>query len=525
MEEFLDKLQEDHQRFSSFLLGKGPRFKAIGQAIARAHQKGRRIYLVGEPPLSQLIEILSLNYLGQFSVVPCGSKRGMKRLGREVARGDVVLAFLVDASDPRLASLLRTCKGTGAKIYGVGGIESKPFMRKVAEVLIALPTRGIKTICEGTFVTSRILARMARAALADAGAEIPRSASRRVQVMPSEESEVSDVSGTYDDDGDRLLDADELGSALSPDPVSGSRVSSRHSSPFDETGEREPASGSRGYGSRSRDVIDATAALDDSVSEDIDAGSEDIDAASEDFAPASEDFGGSADIDSLDSADEGSLPPLSDELESDVLPALDSAPVGLMSDGPSEEADGGLSFGSGILVGSDIVSAERPPSGRRRSPTSTASADPYAMEDAFLADLEMPASQRHALSSASDPGDEPRVSTRYTVDQCQLRWGRGGWPDDTAPAHQMLMLAAERLVFLLDPDDPAGSTLQKGDELWIRLTIPAFIEPLLVRGLLERISGTSGRGRGTQLALRFVGLDDALSRKLQRAAENLGAVA
>lgn len=519
MEEFLDKLQEDHQRFSSFLLGKGPRFKAMGQAIARAHQKGRRIYLVGEPPLSQLIEMLSLNYLGQFSVVPCGSKRGMKRLGREVARGDVVLAFLVDASDSRVASLLRTCKGTGAKIYGVGGIESKPFMRKVAEVLIALPTRGIKTICEGTFVTSRILARMARAALAEAGAEIPRSNSRRVQVMPSEESEVSDVSGTYDDDADRLLDADELGSALSPDPVSGSRVSSRHSSPFDETGEREPASRSRGFGSRSRDVIDAGAALDDSVSEDIDADSDD-------FAPASEEeFAESADIDSMDSADEGSLPPLSDELESDVLPALDSAPVGLISDGPSGEADGGLSFGSGILVGSDIVSAERPPSGRRRSPTSTASADPYAMEDAFLADLEMPASQRNALSSASDPGDEPRVSTRYTVDQCQLRWGRGGWPDDTAPSHQMLLLAAERLVFLLDPDDAAGSTLQKGDELWIRLSIPAFIEPLHVRGLLERISGTSGRGRGTQVALRFVGLDDALSRKLQRAADNLGAVA
>ena len=184
VEEFLDKLQEDHQRFSAFLLGKGARFKAIGQAIARAHHKGRRIYLMGEPPLSQLIEVLSLNYLSQFDVEPCGSSRGMKRLGREVARGDVVIAFLVDARDPRTASLLRTCKGAGAKVYAVGGINAKPFMRKVADVLIALPTRGIKTICEATFVTTRILARMARAAMAEAGTQIPRSASRRVQRAP-----------------------------------------------------------------------------------------------------------------------------------------------------------------------------------------------------------------------------------------------------------------------------------------------------------------------------------------------------
>ncbi|MEZ6186459.1 MAG: hypothetical protein R3F62_15800, partial [Planctomycetota bacterium] len=516
MEEFLDKLQEDHQRFSAFLLGKGPRFKAIGQALARAHQKGRRVYIVGEPPLAQLIEVLAYHYLSQFEVVACGSSRGMKRLGREVTRGDVVLAFLADASDARVTSLLRTSKGAGAKVFGVGGINAKPFMRKVAEVQIALPTRGIKTICEATFVAARILARMARAAMAEAGAQIPRSNSRRVPVQPpseeSEVSEVSDVSGTFEeeDNADRLLDADELGSALSPSPDPLSRSGS---APFEESGSLEAPVR---RGSRSHDLLDTGAALDDSVSEEDE---DDYDDASDvddaDFEDDDEDLDdadlddedlddASADLDAIES-EERSLPPLSDELESDVLPALDSAPVGLVSDGPSDQGE--LSFGSGILVGSDVVSAERPPSTRRRNPTSTASADPYAMEDAFLADLEMPRPPtRDALSSESAAGDEPRVSMRYTVSQCRIRWGRGGWPDDSAPAHELLQLNQDSLVFILDSDDEAGSTLQKGDELWVRLAIPAFIEPLLLRGVLERIAGTSGRGRGAHVTLRFVGV-------------------
>ena len=79
--------------------------------------------------------------------------------------------------------------------------------------------------------------------------------------------------------------------------------------------------------------------------------------------------------------------------------------------------------------------------------------------------------------------------------------------------------------FFLDPDDEAGSTLQKDDELWVRIEIPAFIEPILARGVLLDISGTSGSGKGTRVSLEFRDIDPIVRRKLTRAAENLGAMA
>jgi hypothetical protein len=159
--------------------------------------------------------------------------------------------------------------------------------------------------------------------------------------------------------------------------------------------------------------------------------------------------------------------------------------------------------------------------------TTTASADPFALEDAFLQDLEMPQDGRGTSGSAeSVESASRRLSARFTIAECRMRWGRGGYPDESGPTHELITLSPTRLGFFLDPDDEAGSTLQKGDELWLRLEIPAFIEPVLAQGILVTISGTSGDGRrGTRVELEFQDLDPVVRRKLARAAESMGAPA
>ena len=118
-----------------------------------------------------------------------------------------------------------------------------------------------------------------------------------------------------------------------------------------------------------------------------------------------------------------------------------------------------------------------------------------------------------------------RVSARYTISQCRVRWGRGGYPDDTSPEHEMVLLGSSRLAFILNPDDEAGETLQAGDELYVRIQIPAFLEPILVRASLQEITGTSGIGGGARAELVFQDVEAKVRRKLDRASENLGAPA
>src|SRR5581483_12061436 len=135
-------------------------------------------------------------------------------------------------------------------------------------------------------------------------------------------------------------------------------------------------------------------------------------------------------------------------------------------------------------------------------------------------------SQEHLTQSSESARNLPRVSSRFTVQDCKVRFGRGGFPDDTGPEHPLDLLSTKGAVFSLDPQDELGSTVEKGDELWVRISVPAFIEPVLVRGTVLRIGGNSDGGRaGTRLDIEWKDLDANVTRKLARAAETLGATA
>lgn len=487
-----------------FLRAHGLQFMRMGQALADARREGGRVFVLAEPPLAGIEGVIADEYLTHLpalpldlshprppSVDPDGSdevpssprEAAAQQAGRHLHRGDVLLAFLQAGTDRATLRVLDAVRERGAKAVVVTGLGGKAAARKRSKLVLALPTRGVKTICESAFVCARLLARISRTACRDQG--LAEDAGL-VQVT----CEMCNERVFFE----ARLRGRRATCALCEATVTVPRDSGRGTLRVVGEADAEEVVGPKRRRRLKPSVLE---------------------------------------VPTLQAAD------LEDAFDS-TQPALDPAPEagaprGLISgDEATPTATGSLAgprFGSDIVIGSDVVSVRDDEREREAgSPSATASADPFALEDAFLADLEMPPARRGGASSTSEPerddGPSQRlVSARYTVADCRLRWGRGGYPDEESPPHQLLSLARQRLEFLLDPDDPAGTTLQQDDELYLRIEIPAFIEPILVRGILARISGASGTEEGARVLLELRDAEPAVRRKLDRAAENLRAPA
>lgn len=469
MDEFLEKLQVDQRRMRKFLRGRGPQFKKMGKALAEPRRRGTRLFLVGEPPMAGLMQILAEEYLTHLPALPVDLTRtrppsvdpdserppatpreaAALQVGRHLHEGDLVLAYLHEGQDRPTLALLEAAHDRGAKVMVIGGLGAKRAARKHAKLVLTLPTRGIKTVCEASFVATRILARVSRATCRDGGL--------------AEEARLIQV--TCELCGERVFFEEQSRGKQERCPlceanVAVPRESGRRTTPPVVVERPAPPPGHR----RPKPSVLEVKAIDP-----------------------------------------------------DALAAAD-APRGLISD----ETTPGDDDGELLSTGGDAA----------KSPSVTASADPFALEDGFLADLEMPAARTATPPPSSDdrvalPNASRRtVSARYTIEQCRLRWGRGGFPDDDSPEHRLVSFQRTGLEFLLRPDDPAGATLQVDDELFVRIEIPAFLEPILVRAVLIQISGsTGGSGDGSRAELEFRDPDATVRRKLDRAADNLRAPA
>lgn len=567
MDEFLEKLQEDQRRMRRYLRAHGAPFKQMGEALAASRARRSRIFVVGEPPLDALISLLAEDYLTHLPALPVdlsrpgspsvdpdsnddvdsGRMAAAKQVGRHLHPGDVVLAFLMDGADRETRAILEAARAKRVNVLVIGGLGAKGAVRRLASVRLSLPTHGVKTIVESVFICARILARVSRAA-SRVGAEPVGEEEHLVQVgcdtcqervfheqrMRGREVPCPLCQAPMKVPRDSVRRGASQGPAVAPPQETGQQKRRRlkpsvlevkapkledlPSDPEDalETDEGEievtesppsrttPKSGSHSRPSRSDMRSD--------VGKAIPRGNEPTRSPSRTPRPAP-----------TPAPDSGPVPVAA--RDESPRPTLANAPVGLTShEQPAHGPE--PSFGSDIMVGSDVV-PKLPHSGRQAVLTTTASADPFALEDAFLADLEMPDDNRKSASGQSDSGEvSRRLSARFTIAECRMRWGRGGFPDESGPTHEMISLSQTRLEFFLDPDDEGGSTLQKGDELWLRLEIPAFIEPVMAQGILIGISGTSGDGRrGTRVELEFQDLDPVVRRKLARAAESMGAPA
>lgn len=565
MDEFLEKLQEDQRRMRRYLRAHGAPFKQMGEALAAARARRSRVFVVGEPPLDALISLLAEDYLTHLPALPVDLSRAgspsvdpddsgeevpsaraaaAKQIGRHLHPGDVVLAFLMDGADRDTRLILEAARAKRVTVLVIGGLGAKGAVRRLSTVRLSLPTHGVKTIVESVFICARILARVSRAA------------SRVPGEVVAEEEHLVQLS--CDTCQERVFHEQRMRGREVPCPLCQATMKVPRDSVRRGASQgpitAAPESGQQKRRRLKPSVLEVKAhRLEDLPSDPEDAVEDEVEEVGSppsrsprsDSRPsrseARSDVGKAipraAEVTRSPSRtprptptpaptpDSGNIPAVAAREET-PRPSLANAPVGLTS---HEQPHGHEpSFGSDIMVGSDVVPA-LPPSGRREAAimATTASADPFALEDAFLADLEMPDDNRKTASGQSDSGEvSRRLSARFTIAECRMRWGRGGFPDESGPTHEMISLAPTRLEFFLDPDDEAGSTLQKGDELWLRLEIPAFIEPVMAQGILIGISGTSGDGRrGTRVELEFQELDPVVRRKLARAAESMGAPA
>jgi RNase P subunit RPR2 len=506
VDEFLEKLQEDQRRMRKFLRDNAQKFKDMGALLAKTRRQGGRVFVLAEPPLEGMVQLVADEYLTQLPVIPVdlskpstpsvdpdsseepslGRAAAAKQVVRHLHGGDLLLAFLHEGSDRETCRVLEAARARRHTIISVGGLGAKPLMKRIAKHhRVSLPTRGIKTVCEAVLLCSRVMARVSRAAWRQREADDPAL----IQILCDTCNERVFLPETKRGKSVRcpLCKAD----------LDVPRTSSRHLNLPDMV---EPKRGGK--------KRKPSRPLKPSVLE--------IPVANLDDSPPSLPIEESAGLRSPSPA------------EHEV-----SAPVGLVSASQEGSPLHVPSFGSGITVGSEIVSADPPPGPSERLPTlgTTVSspADPYALEDAYMDDLTADHTSSRNVSSGIASGglasDSRRLSSRYTASDCKLRWGRGGFPDDASPRHELISLTVQQVDFFLDPDDEAGSTLQKDDELWVRIEIPAFIEPIMVKGVLLNISGTSGSGKGTRVALEFREIEPSVRRKLVRAAENIGAVA
>src|SRR5579883_5548 len=528
MDEFLEKLAEDQRRMRKFLRTQGPRFKKIGDALAIARERGTRIFVVGEPPLDPVARLIAHEYLAQLPAValdiddklapqelnesgeldPIGSGTGSgvgppliaRHLSRHFRNGDVLIVFAHSGVNAAVKALLGFSKLKGVFAILVGGLDARQQLRRAADTAISLPTKGVKTVAEASFVIARIMARVARA---------------RVKEKTGQEDE-------------RLIRI-ECGSCHEPVFVEERFKGKKGQCPLCRSPLKIPEGGE---------------------------GVRAVPAVAEATAPKS-------DIEPIRAVKPPSkrskrplkqsvlnVPAITDEDE--VAPTRrEERPV---SEKHLIEAAGEATSGS---------EAEPPPVGLSSSDVdetvvapedvafdefanATESADPFALPDAFVADLVMPqgraatgavppsdanpvtGSGEHmpvATTSSSERAPKRLVSSRFSIQDCKLRFGRGGYPEeDDTPEHPLEQLTPRGAIFTLDSQDETASTIDKGDELWVKIVVPAFLEPVLVRGTVTRIGGNSDGGRsGTRVEIEWKDVDAACARKLARAAETLGA--
>lgn len=629
MDEFLDKLQEDQRRMRKYLSAKGLRFRAMGEALATCGNAGGRVFVAGEPPLDLLTRVIGREYFPHLSVVLIDDP---EETAVELTDEDVLLAFLHEGKHKRVRRLLERARARHATVLIVGGLGARTAATKrQAEVMITLPTRGIKTIVESGFICARILARVSRAAMTQSQEGEPvserkttsesrrsktkssgrkgaagRSKSSRRSKSAGAKSEGSKSAGRKSEDirgqssprkseklrrksksksagpSEDLETASEAPriakrkrkqklkpSVLELPTISPSELESRPPSGLGEVSDEIPLEelqldqlASRSTG-EDDDLDDLAAELDQADLEDLDDELEELDDDLEELTalqprPMDDsdevDLGESIDLDEdlddedlddidlgesidddpfddMDLEELGAVPrtsssrpkPISRQPDGSLgdgsfadtkseafspPPLVDDAPVGLVS---REDPGDGPTFGSDILLGSDVgvVGTSGP----------HADLGPISFDDDFLSDLEVqrPASGSRSNSEPQDGISARMVSARFSVRDCTIRWGRGGFPDDSSPAHTLLDFDGGQALFLLDHDDEAAATLAIEDELWVRIEVPAFMEPILTRARILDLAGSAGNG-GTTATLQFSELEARTRQKLERAA-------
>jgi len=578
MDEFLNKLERDQLRMREHLRRQGVRFKKMGDALALTYMRKGRIFLLGEGILESATRIIGEVHLAAWPVIPVslgdpgeglssvesGSSvklpalvsSEVQELARHFRPGDVLFAFVHDGASSEIRAALGMAQMRGLITLIVGGLQAKRDLKEVADVFVALPTKGIKTVVEASFLCARLIARCARSGTAELG-DIEDTALIRLSCESCEETVFVE---------ERFAGKKGLCPfCRSPLKIPKGSVS-RRSPPLEEGIETEEdetillaAPPPRGEKKRRRSASASGEQEKDSSRERRrrltkrrkrrrDSRAEQSPEASTDSAPQRRD-----------------RPPTSKRRR----PELSKSDPARKNDGAKERAGSGRTK-RGEGKASDragrrkSASHKRNSSRRNKSETETPqpislpeldpietqapripyfadSADtrePLGMHSegelgAIFHDIQLesgdstPSYIRDALvdlpTAPADPklasGSGRFVSKRFEIRHCRLSFARGAFPAENGPWHTLEELSAQALSFALADDDGATATLAEGDELWLAIEVPAFLEPILARATIRCFDETD-RG-DTRILLDFSEIDEGQAQNLELAAASL----
>jgi hypothetical protein len=604
VDEFIEKLAADQNRLRDHLRGQVLRFQKMGESLNRVKRKRGRLFVVGEGNLDDLSRLIADEFLRQWPVVPVSlfnsyredfvdveapenpvrvSKSVPKKV-REFAQhfmeNDVILAFIHEGKTLEIKKALKLAKRAGLRVLAIGGLDARDVLRDYCYVFLPIPTRGIKTICEASFICVRIMGRYARAGKLEKEVEQSELKVKEAwgglkkvgeQATKNARKKIKDSSGLAERKGRRARDRDGSGE------VQRKKKTSKLDRKRSMSGGAETSTDRDGSGERSKEKVRGKKTERRALSQSSEKRSSNRQTKRDKAEKAgakrssslkktaksarlggqissrtaklasSEKAGQTADISASAPSSRGSASKSkiqSRELAEDkiITPSqLESSDVNEISLSEIENAvplkrrpPPGPAV-SGELIPpkwlEDNESVQEPPIGMGSSFKSSGilgdlglqSDDlmPRYIRDALDPNsIPMPSAPFVQESDSHENAKARFVSNRFQVQECTLRFAVGGFPDELVPEHSLIKLSPSHVSFSLGSDDTAAQTLTQGDELWLRIEVPAFLEPILARAAIQGFE-TMQENDGLRFNLQFTVIPNDVRRKIKIAAESL----
>ncbi len=116
---------------------------------------------------------------------------------------------------------------------------------------------------------------------------------------------------------------------------------------------------------------------------------------------------------------------------------------------------------------------------------------------------------------------ERRAARRFAVTDCTVQYSRKHFPSASSYTAEYALedLSDRGLRFLKESAVPSKCPLSEGEKLYLSIDIPAFLDPLRLRGEVQEIAGSSDR-KTYHVTIEFLDLEEEAQTKLQRLTEN-----
>lgn len=607
MDEFIEKLEADQKRLRDHLRGQVLRFQKIGEYLHKVQQTEARLFVVGEGQLDGLARLVASEFLRSWPVVPVSMSdaftedfegvesaadpvrvprsypRKVRDLARHLNESDMILALIHDGQNSKFKKILKIAKKASVKVLAVGGVDAREDLRDYCHVFLPLPTRGIKTICEASFICARLIGRFARAAkleqqvaensdrdieesqqkakeawngLKKVGEQAAKQARKKLKdssgITPkksrsrdnSAENRRKEGSGEArrkkktgkhkrkKDDSTKKRRSATTSSENERDGSGERRRSSSKRQPATTSSEKRHSGrqktkkkGTR----RSRDLKKDNKTSGKQRSSDTTKSS--LSSRSSETSRSSQDRHSkvSSKIKTRSPHEEKIIVP--ERLESSDVNEISLSEI--ENNSTKRRATPGPGV-SGELIPpkwlEDNESVQEPIGMGSSFKSSGVFGDlglqsddlmPRYIRDALDPNsIPMPSASFDPIKDIEETKTARFVSNRFKVQECTLRFASGGFPDDTVQEHPLIQLDPQHVSFSLDGEDDAAATLSQGDELWLRIEVPAFLEPILARAAIVGFE-TLDNQDGLRFNLRFTDIDNEHRRKIHIAAESL----